>query len=75
MHTFITVPEAADLLGVTVHAIRDAVQRGASIGGKLGGRYIVSQQLAEAYRPGRSLSVFLTLFHVVKQTSLLPHAL
>ncbi len=37
MHTFITVPEAADLLRITVHAIRDAMQRRDIIGGKLGG--------------------------------------
>lgn len=51
MHTFITVPEAAELVGVTVHAIRSAVQRGDIVGGKLGGRYIVSRESAQAYQP------------------------
>lgn len=51
MHDFITVPEAARMLGITEVAVRDAIQRDEIIGGKVGGRYIVSRQSAECFRP------------------------
>jgi len=51
MHEFITTPEAARLLGVSEVAVRDAVRRDEIIGGKIGGRYYVSRQSVEGYRP------------------------
>ena len=51
MHDFITAPEAARILGVTEVAVRDAVRRDEIIGGKIGGRYYVSRQSVEGYRP------------------------
>ena len=51
MHDFVTIPEAARMLGITEVSVRDAVKRDEIIGGKIGGRYIVSRQSVVAYRP------------------------
>ena len=51
MQEFITVPEAAKLLGITDDAIRQAIQRDDILGGKVGGRYYVLKASVEAYKP------------------------
>jgi hypothetical protein len=55
MHDFITVTDAARLVGISEVAVRDAVQKDEIIGGKVGGRYIVSKQSALAYKPRPNL--------------------
>ncbi len=51
MYTFVTVPKAASLLGVTEDSVRDAIQRKAIIGGKIGGRYYIVKESLETYKP------------------------
>lgn len=51
MHEFIGVAEAAERLGITQDSVRDAIQRGEIVGGKVGGRYVVSAQSVEEYTP------------------------
>ena len=51
MHEFITIAEAVAILNITEASVRRAVQRGDIIGGKVDGRYIVSKQSVESYKP------------------------
>lgn len=51
MHEFVTVSQAAALLGISEVAIREAIRQGDIIGGKVGGRYYALKDSVLAYQP------------------------